>query len=917
MSLNQIQLADTLSDIAAGNPDDFIFDFLAAYQLPKSTVTALRNGSGTVNVSTIEGDVALKRQVYFHRLLPGDDLASALDLFKADPLVIRHKIRFVMVTDFQSLIAHDMKLGERLDVALSELHQHYPFFLPLAGMEKIQVHAESPADVKAAEKMGRLFDVIRSENPVTTADESHALNLFLTRLLFCFFAEDTGIFGEHQFTKALNDTTQLDGSDVPAFLSKLFAVLNQEPSRRPAGLPVHFSDFPYVNGGLFERTSPVPMLGPKARRLLIECGSLNWSEINPDIFGSMFQAVIDEAQRSELGQHYTSVTNIMKVIQPLFLDKLNTALEAAAGSKTKLLALLERLGQIKIFDPACGSGNFLIIAYKELRRFEIKVLSALKEADPQAGFAYGSNIALNQFYGIEIDDFPHEVARLSLWLAEHQMNGEFKAIFGYCAPILPLKSRGNIVHANSLTTYWKNVCPCDLMDEVYLIGNPPFLGSGGRTDDQNIAMAQVFSTFKNFKMLDLVTCWLWKGAQYLKGTQAELAFVTTNSVCQGEQVALLWPPIFNLGVSIHFAWPTFAWKNNAKFNAGVHVVVIGLTTQDQQRRLFKTVNGETHAHTVKQISPYLIEGGPLAVASREKPLGDVPKMLWGNKPTDGGHLMLTRQERDQLIAIEPAAKEWIRPIVGADEFINAKERYCLWLVDATADDLHAMPVIMQRLKKITELRLQAGHPAALKMAKRPHVFMQVAQPKTGSYIVVPGVSTDRRQYIPIGFMGCETIATNLTHIVPNATIYDYGVLTSRLHNEWTGATCGRLGVGIRYSSNLVYNTFPWPTVTQYQRATIEKLATEVLHAREHHPGKSLAWLYDPDTMPDNLKAAHRALDLAVERLYRPTPFRDAADRLACLFARYEMLIAQEAQELNFAPKKPNKTRVKATGTESL
>lgn len=510
-------------------------------------------------------------------------MAEALAQLRQSPAIAQHKIRFLIVTDYQDITAYDAKVDDTVDFPFEELHKNYAFFLPLAGYEKSRDISENPADTKAAEKMGRLSDQIRSLNPDASVEAIHALNIFLTRLLFCFFAEDTGIFAKNSFTQTLANITQKNGSDTAAYLTQLFRILNQpdsHPERCRAA--AHLAAFPYVNGGLFADDYPVPQFDARARRLLIECGQLDWADINPDIFGSMFQAVIDPVQRSRLGQHYTSVPNIMKVIRPLFLDDFQTAFEQIlANGQTradtkiqKLHALNMRLSRIKIFDPACGSGNFLIIAYKELRRLEIRIFQAIKDLGSNDYFV--SQIHLGCFYGIEIDDFAAETAKLSLWLAEHQMNSAHQLQLGNALPTLPLKDSGHILAANSLRQDWETFCPRDSHrdDEVYLVGNPPFGGSGNRTDAQTEDMQIVFDGFKKFKMLDYVACWFWKGAQYIRGSRAKLAFVATNSITQGEQVAMLWPPVFALNARIAFAYQTFAWANNARQKAAVHVVVI-------------------------------------------------------------------------------------------------------------------------------------------------------------------------------------------------------------------------------------------------------------------------------------------------------------------------------------------------------
>lgn len=900
MAVSQASIMQALEKMSSGlNRDEFIFSFLDAYGFPKSTITRLRNGGDSRNVGQ-DGDIGLKKKLYFRVVPTGGDVSAEADTLKDSDLIARNDIRFVITTDFQTLVAFDLNADERLETSLDELSRNYAFFLPLAGYEKAVMYSEHPADLKASEKMGQLFDLIRERNDLSKPADIHALNVFLTRLLFCFYAEDTGIFTERQMTSTLEACTREDGSDVDQFFSDLFTVLNlpdQSPKRQR--MPEHFRQFRYVNGGLFRADEPIPEFGRKARRILLDCGSLDWSQINPDIFGSMFQAVIDEEQRGNLGQHYTSVSNIMKVIQPLFLDTLYAELEKSRQSEKRLKELLLRLQNLRIFDPACGSGNFLIIAYKELRKLEMEIINALNALGKQAEMYY-SGIKLTQFYGIEIDDFAHEVATLSLWLAEHQMNMMFKEKFGYAEAALPLRDGGNIICDNSLRRDWEEVCPPKDAQgneyEVYICGNPPFLGSGGRSDEQNEDMAAVFAGFKSHGMLDFVANWFWKGAQYIANHNAQLALVSTNSICQGEQVAMLWPEIFDLGLKIRFAYPTFSWRNHAKQNAAVHVVIIGIANGDciKDRALFKALgNDSTHRVEVKNISPYLLDAGDASVESRSSPLCAVLGMTKGSQPTDGGNLLLTTSEKDDLISKEPEAKHWIKKLVGADEFINSKERWCLWLTGTTADDIEAMPLVKERVNNVQAMRSASKKLATRKIAATPHLFGEIRQPKEGHYILVPSVSSERRPYVPIGFMNAEVISSNLNLMIPNASLYEFGILTSEMHNDWMRTVAGRLESRYRYSATLVYNTFPWPDASETKRKHIETLAEEVLLIREDYPDKSLADLYDPDKMPAPLLAAHKALDRAVEALYRDRPFRDASERLEHLFNRYEKLIAEE------------------------
>ncbi|MFW9676368.1 DNA methyltransferase [Vibrio parahaemolyticus] len=891
MAVNQAKIFEQLEKLVeAPDPSEFIYGFLTAFNFPKATLTQIRQG-GNRNVAKIKGHVGLKNKLYYFPAEGDQDIDTALDDVLADPMIAQNKIRYVLTTDFERFLAWDTATNERLDIDFEVLHRNYSFFLPLVGLEKAILNSEKPADVKAAVKMGKLFDLIRVHNHLNTPEDIHALNVFLTRLLFCLFAEDTGIFPKKsQFTSAIKSMTSEDGSDLDQFLSDLFVVLNSPEGSDPRNrLPQHLIDFPYVNGGLFGSDESIPKLGKKARRILIDCGLEDWSAINPDIFGSMFQAVIDVDQRARLGQHYTSYSNIMKVIQPLFLDPLRLELEKQRKSANGLKRLLVRLGKIKVFDPACGSGNFLIIAYKELRLLEIEVIQALMKLDQ--GF-FISNIHLEQFYGIEIDDFACEVARLSLWLAEHQVNKQWEEHIGPAEPALPLKSTGKIISGNSLNIDWNMVCPKKVDDEVYVIGNPPFLGTNARSEAQRTEMKSVLSEFKSLGNLDYVACWFWKGAQYIKASKAELALVSTNSVCQGEQASTLWEPIFDLGLKIHFAYPTFPWANNARDKAAVHVVIVGLSGVSKYTNLYQDVDGEWHKKSVSSISPYLVEASRQVVSSRRVPLClNTPIMKKGNQPTDQGNLFLNRQERDELLAKHPEAARWIRKVLGSAEFLNSKERWCLWLVDATEEIIRSMSEVSKRVEAVREFRLKSSKLATRKKATTPHLFDEIRHPSSGDYILIPRHSSERRPYIPIGIISNDVISSDANMIIPDATLFEFGILTSSMHNEWMRLVAGRLKSDYRYSASLVYNTFPWPEVTEKQKAEIEQFAEDVLFVREDFPGKTLAELYNPDTMPVELLKAHQQLDNAVDKLYRSKPFRDTSERLSFLLACYEELVA--------------------------
>ena len=921
MAINPTKLFDGLAKLVQSEDKaNFIYGFLRLFDTPKATITKLQNQTPGTNVADIPllGEIALSRKLYFKPADTGADIYDILQTLKQSPSAGKNKIRFFIVTDFQNIAAYDTKADDYLECAYTDLAQNYGFFLPLAGLEKSSGFEENPADTKAAEKMGRLFDHIRRTNHLEKPEDIHALNVFLTRLLFCFFAEDTKIFPKDGFTKLIESHTHKTGENADEVLTALFQTLDTPPENRSEALPVHLANFPYVNGGLFQADEPVPDFDARTRRLLLECGKLDWSEINPDIFGSMFQSVINPAQRSRLGQHYTSVPNIMKAIKPLFLDDFQAAFQGIfkrfssdEGRLKALYGLSMRLGNIKIFDPACGSGNFLIIAYKELRRLEIEIFKAVKKIDSNALF--DSRIRLDQFYGIELDDFAHEIAMLSLWLAEHQMNLAHESEIGNSLPTLPLKSGGNIKAANSLREDWEAFCPRSNRAEVevYIVGNPPFGGKQYRNTELNIDMDTVFNGWKKYGVLDYVACWFWKGAQYIRASRAKLALVATNSISQGDQVASLWPSIFALGNRIAFAYQTFPWSNNAKDKAAVHVVIIGLEAvrlsddlqnslnlSDVQPKLYKLLDKEWHSQSVANISPYLIAGSNLAIEARRTPICNVPEMVFGNMPNDGGHLILTTYEKDALLEKGSTAGKWIKRLLGSEEFLNGKERWCIWLNGISEQELADMPSkhpeIHQRIEKVRAIRSESKRKETKILAETPHLFGEIRHPTSGNYILVPSTTSERREYVPMDFFDTETISSNANLMIPNATLYEFGILTSAMHNDWMRTVAGRLKSDYRYSGTLVYNNFPWPEAGEAEKARIAELAEDILLIRADSPDQTLAQLYDPDKMPPPLKEAHLRLDAAVDRLYRAKPFSDGMERVEFLFDLYEKAVNGQA-----------------------
>lgn len=907
MSKDHSKIIDDLEKTVIDlNKNEFFYDFLRAYGIPKATITGLKKNTNGRNIGFDNDDIGFKNKIYFRACDKGTNLQQELEKLKSLDEVIKGKVRLLVVTDFEEIAGYDLTAKELLaEIDLSELHKQYAFFLPLAGYEKAVVFSDHPADVKASEKLGLLFDLILKQNHIEDdEDKRHALNVFLTRLLFCFYAEDTGIFKEGQMSNAIANTTQPDGSDLDQFFATLFKVLNtpKDDAFRKT-LPTHLSDFEYVNGGLFASDSFIPKFGKKSRRVILESGSLDWKKINPDIFGSMFQSVVDPKKRGSLGQHYTSVPNIMKVIQPLFLDKLYEELEKSKGNVKKLEALIMRLERIRIFDPACGSGNFLIIAYKELRRFEMVVFKALNEASGQDVMFY-SGICLSQFYGIEIDDFAHEIALLSLWLTEHQMNVEFREEFGYTEPTLPLRDAGNIRQGNSLQIDWEDVCPkSDIKGEleVYICGNPPFLGKQERTETQSKEVKDTFNNLSGAGNLDYVSCWFYLASKYISNSNSFASLVSTNSITQGEQVSVLFDKIYEYDVEINFAYRTFVWKNSAKGKAAVHVVIIGLANKnDFNKKLYSELDGSLQSQSCKSINPYLIKDQKGTVKARKKPLSARYEMNFGSMPNDGGGLLLSADERNNLLEEYPHAAKWIKNILGSQEFLNGKERFCLWLSSATEKELHELmkiPEIQKRTGSVKNMRSESKRASTRQLAGKPWLFGEIRQPESGNYLLVPSVSSERRPYVPMGYLNHEVISSNANQMVPNATLYEFGILTSEIHNDWMRTVAGRLKSDYRYSATLVYNTFPFPEVSDEQKSEIEKLAKEIILIRQDYEleGQTLANMYDPDKMPEDLLAAHKALDKAVEKLYRDKPFKDASERLEFLFARYEELVKTESK----------------------
>ena len=842
--------------------EHFLYDLLLAYGISKTSVTRLK--SGDFNLSKVEGEMLYKKKVIF-KAEQTDRLLITIESLVKEERILKHAPRFAIVTDFGQLVAKDLKLGKNLDIPLQVLPEHYDFFLPLAGSEVYHAANDNEADRNAAYKMAQLYDLLITQNPgVYHSKESvHNLNIFLSRLLFCFFAEDTEIFEDDSiFTNTLYQHTNENGSDTHLFLDRLFDRLNT-PDAELAAVPAHLAQFPYVNGGLFRDKVASPVFTAKARKILIELGELNWRDINPDIFGSMIQAVVIPEYRGDLGMHYTSVPNILKLIKPLFLDELYEAFE---NCKTipQLRKLIIRMAKIKFFDPACGSGNFLIISYKEIRLLEIKILLRIIDLSPNPGMEFTS-IQLSQFYGIELDDFAHEMAILSLWLAEHQMNKVFEEMlydYGKSKPILPLKQAGKIVQANAARVDWTAVCPIDTADEVYVIGNPPYLGARVQDEEQKKDMAIVFNGISGYNNMDYISCWFFKGKNYIDGYNAKVAFVSTNSITQGEQVALLWPHIISEKIEIGFAYQSFKWTNNAKGNAGVTVIILSLrNTSSESKYIF---SGNTRKEA-KNINPYLLDAPNAIIVGRSKPLSAFPEMNFGSMPNDNGNLILDETEKQNLVSQFPEIKLFIKKMMGAEDFIKGITRYCLWIDDLETKEAKTIKPIAERIEKVKILRENSTRAATRKLATIPFRFGEVRHQETDS-IIIPRHSSESREYIPIGFLNSETIIGDSALAIYDAQPWLFGVIHSKMHMVWVNAVGGKLKTDYRYSAKLCYNTFPFPGISLKQKENLNLYVFAIMDERARHPEKTMAQLYDPDKMPKGLRQAHEELDRAVTML---------------------------------------------------
>lgn len=810
--------------------------------------------------------------------------------------------KYILVSDFARFRLYDLEEGTVTEFPLQDLVKNIDLFGFISGYQKQVYKEQDPVNVKAAELMGRLHDRLEQ-----IGYEGHDLEVYLVRILFCLFAEDTTIFNRQQFQDYIEQRTGVDGADLAPRLQELFQVLNTPNEKRFKNLDEQLNEFPYVNGKLFEEPLRIASFDAKMRQALLDCCYLDWSKISPAIFGSMFQSVMNPQERRNLGAHYTSEKNILKLIKPLFLDDLWKEFESVKTNKNKLTEFHKKLSKMKFLDPACGCGNFLIITYRELRMLELEILRALNKSGQ--GFLNVGDIIwldVDMMYGIEYEEFPARIAEVAMWLMDHQMNMLISNEFGQYFARLPLKKAATIVHGNALRIDWEEVIPKDKLS--FIIGNPPFIGERYQTDEQRKDLEFVYECKV---VLDYVTGWYIKAARFIQGTDIRVALVSTNSIVQGEQVGTFWNPMFNkFNIILHFAHRTFKWTNEAKGNAAVYCVIIGFANFDIPVKTlyeYENIKGDPIEVRAKHINGYLIDGKDAVIQKRGKPICESPNMIRGNYPFDYGNLIFTADEKDEFVKREPISKPWFKILLGGTELLNNQNRYCLWLKDIQPNELKKMPYVLERVKKVKEARLNVADKGTQKLANRPHQFRDLNTPE--NYIALPVTSSENRKYIPMVYKDQHSIPYAAVLVVPDAKVYHFGVLHSYMHMAWTKTVCGRLKSDFRYSNTIVYNNFPWPEKPSDKHIkVIEAAAQKVLDVREQFPGSSLADLYHPLTMPPALVKAHNELDKAVDLAYRPQPFASDAKRMEFLFELYEKYTA----DLFSKEKKPKAAKAKKT-----
>jgi hypothetical protein len=908
--VNAVEIEQAISELAEQPFDaaEFAFQFLIAFGNPETTIKRLRAGNN--NKSDIPNGVLQRTNIHIATCGAGE-VSSTLATLKASPESTKAKAKFILATDGDEFQAEDLNSGETIACDYAEFANHFGFFLPLAGISTVKQIRDNPIDIQATSRLNRLYvELLSTNEDWATAERRHDMNQFMGRLIFCYFAEDTNIFnGDDLFTKTVEQMSDSKSDNTDLVLKELFRAMDTPFDDRSASdIPRWADAMPYVNGGLFAGTRDVPKFTRAARSYLLHAGNLNWKEINPDIFGSMIQAVADDEERGSLGMHYTSVPNILKVLNPLFLDELREQLDEAGNNGRKLLNLKKRMARMRVFDPACGSGNFLVIAYKEMRGIEFEVNQRRGETHLK------SDIPLNNFRGIELREFPAEIARLALIIAEFQCDVLYRGQKDALRDFLPLDSKNWIVCGNALRLDWLSICPPtgtaakhaaeDLFHtpldqheiefkneggETFICGNPPYLGSQWQSKEQKSDLGAVFETrTKNWKSLDYVAGWFLKAADFSVYTKSVSALVATNSISQGRQVETLWNIIFGTGNTILFAHTSFKWANLASHNAGVTVVIVGLGyNKDARRLLYSTDNqGEVIVKVTENINPYLISGPNIMIQPSALPMSHLSNMSFGNMPNDGGFLLLDQSEADIALINHDVPRKFIRPFLGSQELIRGLNRYCIWVDDKNLDEALQNPWLKNRFHEVRKKRLASDRSTTKALAEFPHRFGEIRQSGEEVSIVVPAISSENRDFLPVALLNSGFVISNKCYAIYDEPLWNMALIASRLHWVWIGTVCVRMRTDFSYSNTLGWNTFPVPKLTEKNKADLTKCAEDILLAREAHFPATIADLYDPDHMPENLRAAHDRNDETLERIYIGRRFRNDTERLEKLFELY-------------------------------
>lgn len=915
--MNAVEIEEAVTKLAEQpfDPEEFPFQFLEAFGNKEVTIKRLRKGDS--NKSDIAGALLQVNNIHIAVAVSGNTSHKRREL-QESKATTKHKAKFVLATDGDWLEAEELATGEVLTSSFQDLPNHFGFFLPLAGITTVQAIKDNPIDVRATSRLNKLYvELLNANLEWATEAKKPEMNHFMARLIFCFFAEDTHIFRERLFTQTVAQMSESSGENTAWVIQQCFEAMNIDPTaRRAIDLKPWADGFPYVNGGLFSGSMEVPKFTKVARSYLLRAGELNWKEINPDIFGSMIQAVADDEERGALGMHYTSVPNILKVLNPLFLDDLRNQLAEAGNSKVKLFNLRKRIAHIRVFDPACGSGNFLVIAYKQMREIEAEINRRRGEPDRR------SEIPIRNFCGIELRDFAAEVARLALVIAEYQSNLRHIGQMEAKEMFLPLQKENWITRGNALRLDWLRICPPtgrgvavkstanDLFEtplkqseidfeneggETYICGNPPYLGSQLQAPEMKEELRDLFGPYNvSHGHLDYICGWFLKASEYLQSSMGEAAFVTTNSLCQGRIVPILWPLLFEKGIRIRWGHTSFKWANLASHNAGVTVAIVGICTSiSGPSLLIDEFDGSTQVRSGNKITPYLTFGETVYVTSSKACLAGSSAMAFGSMANDGGGLIMSREEAVEAVTDHGVSVEYVRPFLGSEEYINGKERYCIWVPAYKVQEAPRNKWLEERFERVRQKRTESGRSATVELAKVPYRFGEVRQRGDEQIIIVPAVSSESREYLPVGLLPSRTIISNLAFALYDAPLWNMAIIASRLHLVWIGTVCGKLKTDFRYSNTLGWNTFPIPPLTADDKDELIRRAEDILLAREAHYPATIADLYRPDAMPQNLREAHQRNDETLERIYVGRKFKNDTERLEHLFDLYTKMTAKK------------------------